>query len=147
MRPGDALLVRTGHLGRIRREGAWDRFVEADEPGLGHDALPWLRDSDVAAVASDNWAFEVFPSRFALPLPFHAIGIVYMGLLIGEIFELDALADDCREDGRWDFLLHRAAAAVPRRGRLSGEPARREVGGPGCSPLEAVPAGEPAALR
>lgn len=105
VRPGDALLVRTGHLGRIRRAGAWDRFVEADEPGLGHDALPWLRDRDVAAVASDNWAFEVYPSRFALPMPFHAIGIVYMGLLIGEIFELDALAEDCREDGLWDFLF------------------------------------------
>ena len=41
---GDALIVRTGHLGRIQREGAWDRFVEADEPGLGWDALPWLHD-------------------------------------------------------------------------------------------------------
>jgi kynurenine formamidase len=102
---GDALLVRTGHLGRIRREGTWDRFVENDEPGLGWDALPWLRERDVAAVAADNWAFEVVPSRYALPLPFHAIGIVYMGLLVGEIFELDSLAEACRARGSWDFLL------------------------------------------
>jgi kynurenine formamidase len=102
---GDALLVRTGHLGRIRREDAWDRFVESDEPGLGWDALPWLRDRDVAAVAADNWAFEVVPSRYTLPLPFHAVGIVYMGLLVGEIFELDALAEACRDRGAWDFLF------------------------------------------
>jgi kynurenine formamidase len=102
---GDALIVRTGHLGRIQREGAWDRFVEADEPGLGWDALPWLHDRQVAAVACDNWAFEVYPSRYALDLPFHAVGIVYMGLLIGEIFALDALAQACRADGRWDFCF------------------------------------------
>ena len=102
---GDALIVRTGHLGRIQREGAWDRFVEADEPGLGWDALPWLHDRQVAAVACDNWAFEVYPSRYELDLPFHAIGIVYMGLLIGEIFALDALAEACRADGRWDFCF------------------------------------------
>jgi kynurenine formamidase len=103
--PGDALLIRTGHLGRIQREGAWDRFIEADEPGLGWDALPWLRDHDIAAVACDNWAFEVVPSRYELDLPFHAIGIVYLGLLIGEIFELDDLAGACRADGRWEFLF------------------------------------------
>ncbi len=106
---GDALLVRTGHLGRIRREGAWSAFVEADEPGLGYDALPWLHARGVAAVAADNWAFEAYPSRFELGLPFHAVGIVYMGLLIGEIFELDALAEECRDLGTWEFLL----SAVP----------------------------------
>ena len=121
---GDALIVRTGHLGRIQREGAWDRFVEADEPGLGWDALPWLHDRQVAAVACDNWAFEVYPSRYELDLPFHAVGIVYMGLLIGEIFALDALAEACRADGALGLLLHRAAAAVHRCRRLADQPAR-----------------------
>ena len=48
---GDALLVRTGHLGRVRREGDWERFVQHDEPGLGWDSLPWLHDREIAAVA------------------------------------------------------------------------------------------------
>lgn len=111
VREGDALLVRTGHLGRIRREGAWDRFVEADEPGLGWDCLPWLHARGVAAVAADNWAFEAIPSRFELDLPFHAVGIVHMGLLIGEIFELDALAESCRAAGAYEFLF--AAPPLP----------------------------------
>jgi kynurenine formamidase len=103
---GDALLIRTGHLGRIQRAGAWDQFIEQDEPGLGIDSLPWLHERGVAAVACDNWAFEVIPSGVEeLPLPIHAIGIVYMGLLVGEIFELDALAADCRDDGVWEFLF------------------------------------------
>ena len=102
---GDALLVRTGHLGRIRREDAWHEFVEHDEPGLGWEALPWLRDHDIAAVAADNWAFEAVPSRHELGLPIHAVGIVHMGLLIGEIFELDVLAQACHADQRYDFLF------------------------------------------
>ena len=32
-----------------------------------------------------------------------------LGLAIGELFDFDALADRCAEDGRWTFLL----AAVP----------------------------------
>jgi len=105
IRTGDALLVRTGHLGRVRREGDWERFVQHDEPGLGWDSLPWLHEREIAAVACDNWAFEVIPSGAPLPLPIHAIGIVYMGLLVGEIFELDALAEACRADGVWAFLF------------------------------------------
>jgi kynurenine formamidase len=102
---GDALIIRTGHLGRIQREDAWSAFVEADEPGLGWDAMPWLHDRQVAAVACDNWAFEVVPSRHEQGLPFHAVGIVYMGLLIGEIFALDALAEACHGDRRYDFCF------------------------------------------
>jgi len=116
VREGDVLLVRTGHLGRIRREGAWTSFIECDEPGLGHDSLPWLRARGVAAVAADNWAFEVMPSRYELQLPMHAIGIVYMGLVLGEMFELDALAADCREDGRYAFLL--SAPPLPFKGAV-----------------------------
>jgi kynurenine formamidase len=114
VRPGDALLIRTGQLGKVQREGSWRTFIEHDEPGLGYDALPWLRDHDVAAVAADNWAFEVQPSGFELKMPFHAIGIVYMGLLIGEIFTLDALAEDCRAEGTFDFMF--VAPPIPFKG-------------------------------
>ena len=37
--------------------------------------------------------------------PLHIILIVHMGLLVGEIFDLEALADDCAADGRYEFLL------------------------------------------
>ena len=40
-----------------------------------------------------------------LPLPIHAIGIVHMGLIVGEIFELDTLAAHCASERRWDFLF------------------------------------------
>ena len=46
-------------------------------PGLGWDALPWMRDHDIAAVACDNWAFEVVPeplrARPAVPRRRHRL--------------------------------------------------------------------------
>jgi len=102
---GDILLIRTGNLGRARRAGAWHRFTFDDEPGIGLDTLPWLHEHEVAAAATDTWAFEVLPSRASIMLPVHAVAIVHMGLLIGEIFDLDALADDCAADGVNEFLF------------------------------------------
>ncbi len=48
-------------------------------------------------------------------VPFHAVAIVHMGLLLGEIFDQEELSAACKKDGRYEFLLRRAAAA-PRPG-------------------------------
>jgi hypothetical protein len=37
--------------------------------------------------------------------PLHMISLRNTGLLLGEIFFLDALARDCAEDGRYEFLF------------------------------------------
>lgn len=123
LRAGDALLVRTGQLGRVAAAGAWTEFTEiADrlplEPGIGADCLPWLHDHDVAAVACDNWAVEHLAADTPGRLPVHEVGIVHMGLLLGEIFRLDELAAACAADGRYDFLL--AASPLPVRGGVGG---------------------------
>jgi kynurenine formamidase len=120
---GDALIVRTGHLGRIFASAAWSDFTEVDgrlplEPGIGTDCLPWLQEVGVAAVACDNWAVEHLHAGSGGRLPVHEVGIVHMGLLLGEIFQLDALAAACAADGRYDFLL--AAGPLPVRGGVGG---------------------------
>jgi len=109
--PGDVLLIRTGRLGEVQASGAWDTFIEASEPGIGLDALRFIGDHDIAAVATDTWAVEVLPSREPAEFPVHSVAIVHMGLLLGEIFALDALAADCAEDGRYDFFF--AAPPLP----------------------------------
>ena len=111
VRSGDIVLIRTGNLGRARRAGGWDRFTFDDEPGIGLGALPWLHEHEIAAAATDTWAFEVIPSGTSIWLPVHAVAIVHMGLLIGEIFDLDELADDCAKDGVYEFFL--AAPPLP----------------------------------
>lgn len=102
---GDVLLVRTGHLATFKVDG--DRVLYMRQmPGLGLACVEWLHARQVAAVAADNSAVEVIPFEDpALPLPFHMVAIRDMGLLLGEMFDLDDLAADCASDGVWEFLF------------------------------------------
>jgi len=110
---GDIVLVRTGQLARCRRRGAWGGYAAGDAPGLSFRTLGWLHRTEIAAAATDTWGFEVrpheFPGRVFSPL--HQIAIPNMGLLLGEMFDLEALADDCAADGVYEFLL--VAAPLP----------------------------------
>jgi kynurenine formamidase len=101
---GDALLVRTGFLGHCRSRG-WDGFRGA-APGLDVTTLEWIHERRLAAVATDTPAVEVRPSAVpGIAIPFHAVAIPYMGLLLGEIFDLDELARRCALDRRYNFLF------------------------------------------
>jgi len=102
---GDVLLLRTGHLALFTRDG--DRVAYMRQmPGLGIAAVPWLHAREVAAVASDTNAVEVIPFEDpAVPLPVHQLCIRDMGLTLGEMFDLDALAADCAADRVWEFLF------------------------------------------
>jgi kynurenine formamidase len=115
--PGDALLVRTGQM-HFLRAGDKDRFANPS-PGLGTGALAWLHDHGVAAVATDTLVFEVWPPEDpAVLLPVHMIDLVDMGLLQGQLWALDELADDCAADGRYEFLL--CATPLPLTGAVGG---------------------------
>jgi kynurenine formamidase len=101
---GDAVLVRTGYLNRCRRQG-WQGY-SATTPGLGMSTLEWFAERHVAVVATDTYAVEVKPYQVAdQASPFHVVALVYMGLLLGEIFDLDALAAACAADGGYEFFF------------------------------------------
>ena len=102
--PGDIVLVRTGH---VQHYHAGDRMAYGMScPGPSMQTVPWFREHDVAAVATDTLAFEVVPfERDDCPLPVHLLHLVEMGLTQGQNFDLEALADDCAQDGRYTFLL------------------------------------------
>lgn len=118
-RPGDILLMRTGNMRRARRDGGWEDYAGTDEPGFGIEVLPWLHEHEIAGVAIDNWGFEALPSGHpTIWLPVHAVGIVHMGLLLGENFSLDELADDCAADGVYEFLF--AGLPLPLTGAAAG---------------------------
>ena len=55
------MLVRTGQM-HFLRAGDRRRY-SMTSPGLSTSAIPWLRDHDVAAVATDTMTFEVYPVR------------------------------------------------------------------------------------
>ena len=56
-KPGDAVLVRTGQM-HFLRAGDKQRY-SMPSPGLSTQSIEWLRDHDVAAVATDTMTFEV----------------------------------------------------------------------------------------
>jgi kynurenine formamidase len=115
--PGDALLVRTGHMHHLRA-GHRRRFGR-DAPGLSTRSIEWLHDYDVAAVATDTVALEVWPPEDpAVLLPVHMLQLVDMGLAQGELWVLDDLAADCAADGQYDFLL--CATPLPLTRALGG---------------------------
>jgi len=109
--PGDILLFRTGHMTKFLSCGEWNEYTYTNAPGPYLEVLPWLHERQIAAVASDTWAFEVVPSKTPLRLPIHAVGIVYMGLMIGENFLLDEWASDCVRDGIYDAFI--CAGPIP----------------------------------
>jgi kynurenine formamidase len=102
---GDVLLIRTGHMRAFTIDH--DRVAYMKQmPGLGIASVEWLHAREVAAVASDTNMIEVFPLEDpAVMLPFHALCIRDMGLTLGEMFDLEALAEDCAGDGVWTFLF------------------------------------------
>jgi kynurenine formamidase len=104
VQPGDIVLLRTGHM-------QW--FLEGDKekygvpaPGPSLQTVQWFRDHDVAAVATDNITFEVYPcEREDAVLPVHLLHLVDMGMTQGQNWNLEDLAADCADDGRYSFFL------------------------------------------
>jgi kynurenine formamidase len=124
--PGDILLVRTGWLSWYRTLDAAARHdvsVALVMCGLrpGRASARWLWDHRVAAVAADNPGLEAMPaSRVLSPedrrrlgedpgsfdeLMLHGALLPMLGMPIGELWDLDALAGACAADGRYAFLL------------------------------------------
>jgi kynurenine formamidase len=103
---GDVVLVRTGHVTHLHGPEPDRAAYGFYTPGPAVDAARWFHDHDVAAVAIDNYAFEVFPGeRDDAFLPVHYLHIVEMGLTQGQNWDLEDLAADCADDGRHTVLL------------------------------------------
>jgi kynurenine formamidase len=108
---GDIVVIRTGQLTRTRREG-WRDYAGGDAPGLSFTTADWLHRTEIAAIATDTWGFEVRPNEFDVAFqPLHQVAIPHIGLFLGEMWDPDALASDCAADGTYDFFL--TAAPLP----------------------------------
>jgi len=108
---GDLLCVRTGQLARARRDG-WGDYAGGAAPGLSFTTADWLYEREIAGIATDTWGFEVRPNEFDHAFqPLHQVVIPHIGLFVGEMWDLDALAADCAADGVHEFWL--TAAPLP----------------------------------
>jgi kynurenine formamidase len=117
--PGDILLVRTGWIGWYRSLAAEGRNALAGRRptscGLrpGRDTARMLWDLHVAALACDNPAVEVWPPSSMDEAGFaHLVLLPLLGLPLGELWDLDRLADDCAADGVFTCQLTAAPLNV-----------------------------------
>lgn len=102
--PGDIVLLRTGQMQFLHAGDKLGYAISTAGPSL--QTVEWFHARSVAAVATDNLSFEVYPGeKDGLYLPVHMLHIVEMGLVQGQNFDLEALAADCAADGRYEFML------------------------------------------
>ncbi|WP_394769585.1 cyclase family protein [Lacisediminihabitans sp.] len=103
---GDIVLVRTGQLARVCRLG-WGEYAGGPAPGLSLATAGWLHGTEIAAIATDTWGFEVRPNEFDVPAfqPLNQVVIPNIGLTVGEMWDLEELGAHCASTGRYEFLL------------------------------------------
>jgi len=122
LRPGDILLLNTGWIAWYRalpgprREELAARGEAMATPGLdpAESTARWLWDHRVAAVASDCPAVERMPFDKSAEDGFlHLRLIPKLGIAVGELFDLEALSEDCAADGHYTGLFTAAPLNTP----------------------------------
>jgi len=122
--PGDILLLRTGWLAWYKGQNTAERekmrgTLHPDPGGLGCPGLDarqatagWVWDHQLAAIAADNPAVEALPVEPQTGFQ-HRRLIALQGMPLGELWDLDELADECAKDEVYDFMLMSAPLYVP----------------------------------
>jgi kynurenine formamidase len=119
IRAGDILLIRIGWTKFYLSASAEIKAELAKEtvtPGIegSERTARWLWDNHLAAVASDSPALEALPKPAGEEAEFlHFHMLAFFGMPIGEMWNLEGLAEDCAADGRYDFFLTSAPLNVP----------------------------------
>ena len=117
LRSGDILCIRLGWVAAYRALSEPRRaepLVEQRFSGVRADEATarFLWDSGVAAVVTDNPAVEAAPGNRE-DGSLHRRLLPMLGVVMGELFDLDALAVRCSERRRHDFLFVAAPLPIP----------------------------------
>jgi kynurenine formamidase len=128
--PGDIFILRTGFVKGYNQASQEKRkeLAERTPPqfcgiGQGRETTEWLWERQFAAVVADSPAFECSRKcliSFRLPelthckatldpdWHLHPILLAGWGTPIGELFDLEGLAEMCKKHKRWSFFLSSA---------------------------------------
>lgn len=112
LKPGSVVLVRTGWMqaylnspAEVKQSMGALENVHACGLDASREMVAWLWDNRVAAIGSDTFAVEAFPFDFQDEGALHIRALPLLGLSLGEQFNLEALAEDCAQDKRYEFML------------------------------------------
>ena len=103
---GDFVIVRTGQMEQRLNAGEWGGYAGGDAPGLAFETAHWIYDNEIAAICTDTWGCEVRPNETKdAQQPWHWVVIPMIGISMGEIFYVRELAEDCANDGIYEFFF------------------------------------------
>ena len=134
--PGDVLLMRTGWVGWYSSLDMDTRTRMSDRTQMAAPGLPpgeatarFLWDLHIAAIGADNPAVEIWPPGALLDPKVvdevqadpsrmhetfvHTLLLPMLGLPLGEMWNLEPLADDCASDGRYECFFSSAPLNLP----------------------------------
>ena len=108
-RVGDIIFLRTGFTHAFANTTNEEKkaIMGRDPfqyPGMESTfgALEWLWNTGIAAVAGDCPGFEAWPPSEQM---MHQILLSGFGMPIGELFDLEELSVQCKNENRWTFFL------------------------------------------
>ncbi|CAI0646356.1 unnamed protein product [Colletotrichum noveboracense] len=110
-RPGDILIMRTGYIKRYNESSEEERRkgMKFGGPAIGiastEETVRWLYSKHFAALAGDTVSFEAWPPPVGTPFVIHEFALVWWGTPLGELWDLETLAELCEEHERWSFFL------------------------------------------
>ncbi|CAG8949069.1 hypothetical protein HYFRA_00002198 [Hymenoscyphus fraxineus] len=115
-RPADILIIRSGWVKWYNSASPEERIRGAqerhDHVGLvaSAESVEWLWNHHFAAVAGDTIAFEAFPPKGSYIL--HDYLLAMFGTPIGELWNLEELAEVCKKEKRYSFFFTSAPLNV-----------------------------------
>lgn len=122
---GDILIIRSGYMDAYNRKERSEiaELVKATPPSFtgveqSEEMLQWIWEN-FSAVAGDHPSFECWrkyctPEGLGEGLQFpasqrefmlHEVLLAGWGCPIGELFDLEALAEECKKQNRWSFFV------------------------------------------
>ncbi|PMD25416.1 hypothetical protein NA56DRAFT_686012 [Hyaloscypha hepaticicola] len=117
--PGDILFVHSGFVKALEAlQGEDAKNYAANPPPTaigvksGEEMVKWIWEKQFAAVAGDMLAFEALPFQSTTHL-LHEWLLAGWGMPIGELFDLEKLATECRRLNKWSFFFSSIPLKVP----------------------------------
>lgn len=108
---GDILLIRSGFgkaLSGLTVEQTHQQLSQPSPPAIGVESskasLEWIWENKFAAVAGDMQAFECWPCQDP-KYWMHEWLLAGWGVPIGEFFDLESLAAECKKEKKWTFFF------------------------------------------
>ncbi len=119
---GDIVCLHTGFADRVLAMAGKPDTATLHQSGAVLDGrddrlLQWITDSELVALAADNYAVEAYPAAggdaCCAALPLHQHCLFKLGVHLGELWHLGPLAAYLRRQGRYRFFLTAPPLRLP----------------------------------